>query len=101
MHTLGSKLTLLALHFPRLRVIWARSLHATADIFRALKANQDDPDPVEAQAVGKRSSGPPSESPHRQQFRQALKEAMLIVASRELHWPHIISGLCLMCSHLS
>ena len=60
MHTLGSKLTLLALHFPRLRVIWSRSLHATADIFRALKANQDAPDPIAAQAVGKRVSCPPS-----------------------------------------
>ena len=65
MHTLGSKLTLLALHFPRLRVIWSRSLHATADIFRALKANQDDPDPIEAQAVGERSLSPPSALPPR------------------------------------
>ena len=53
---LGSKLTLLALHFPRLRIIWSRSLHATADIFRALKANQDDPDPLIAAAVGEHLS---------------------------------------------
>jgi len=52
-HSLGSKLALLALHFPRLRIIWSRSLHATADIFRALKSNQDDPDPNEAAAIGK------------------------------------------------
>ena len=68
MHTLGSKLTLLALHFPRLRVIWSRSLHATADMFRALKANQDDPDPIAAQAVGKRCSGPPSTLPQFQRM---------------------------------
>jgi hypothetical protein len=43
---------LLALHFPRLRMIWSRSLHATVDIFRALKAHQDEPDPVAAAAVG-------------------------------------------------
>ena len=54
-HSLGSKLALLALHFPRLRIIWSRSLHATADIFRALKGNQDDPDPEVAAAIGKRS----------------------------------------------
>ena len=53
-HSLGSKLALLALHFPRLRIIWSRSLHATADIFRALKSNQDDPDPDVAAAIGKR-----------------------------------------------
>jgi len=51
-HSLISKLCLLTLHFPRLRIIWSRSLHATADIFRALKVNQDDPDPVTAAAVG-------------------------------------------------
>ena len=50
--SLGSRLALLALHFPRLRMIWSRSLHATADIFRALKANQDEPDPVTAAAIG-------------------------------------------------
>ena len=51
-HSLISKLCLLTLHFPRLRIIWSRSLHATADIFRALKTNQDEPDPVSAAAVG-------------------------------------------------
>lgn len=55
-NVLGSKLTLLALHFPRLRIIWSRSLHASADIFRALKANQDDPDPLVAAAVGEHPS---------------------------------------------
>ncbi|KAM2282723.1 hypothetical protein ACFXTI_031912 [Malus domestica] len=35
-----SKLPWLVLHFPRLRIIWSRSLHATADIFATLKANQ-------------------------------------------------------------
>jgi DNA excision repair protein ERCC-4 len=51
-HTLGSKLVLLTLHFPRLRIIWSRSLHATADIFRALKSNQDEPDPAVAALLG-------------------------------------------------
>jgi ERCC4-type nuclease len=51
-NSLGARLALLALHFPRLRMIWSRSLHATVDIFRALKAHQDEPDPVAAAAVG-------------------------------------------------
>ncbi|KAK9806779.1 hypothetical protein WJX72_002577 [[Myrmecia] bisecta] len=50
--SLVSKLVLLTLHFPRLRIIWSRSLHATADIFRTLKANQDEPDPITAASVG-------------------------------------------------
>ncbi len=49
---LGSKVALLALHFPRLRIIWSRSLHATASIFRELKANQDEPDPLAAASIG-------------------------------------------------
>ncbi|KAL2348212.1 hypothetical protein Fmac_002212 [Flemingia macrophylla] len=47
-----SKLSLLALHFPRLRIIWSRSLHATAEIFASLKANQDEPDETKAIRVG-------------------------------------------------
>lgn len=46
LHSLMSRIALLCLHFPRLRLIWSRSLHATADMFAQLKANQDEPDPV-------------------------------------------------------
>ena len=51
-NSLISKLVLLTLHFPRLRLIWSRSLHATAALFHDLKGNQDDPDPAVAAAVG-------------------------------------------------
>ncbi|XAR70551.1 hypothetical protein NMG60_11027444 [Bertholletia excelsa] len=47
-----SKLSLLVLHFPRLRVVWSRSLHATAEIFASLKVNQDEPDETKAIRVG-------------------------------------------------
>lgn len=47
-----SKLSLLVLHFPRLRILWSRSLHATAEIFASLKANQDEPDETKAVRVG-------------------------------------------------
>ncbi|KAL2903100.1 DNA repair endonuclease UVH1 [Bienertia sinuspersici] len=47
-----SKLTLLVMHFPRLRIVWSRSLHATAEIFTSLKANQDEPDEAKATRVG-------------------------------------------------
>ncbi|KAF3336074.1 DNA repair endonuclease UVH1 [Carex littledalei] len=47
-----SKLTLLVMHFPRLRLVWSRSLHATADIFLSLKSNQDEPDESKAMRVG-------------------------------------------------
>ncbi|KAF3793006.1 DNA repair endonuclease [Nymphaea thermarum] len=47
-----SKLSLLVLHFPRLRLVWSRSLHATAEVFTSLKANQDEPDEAAAMRVG-------------------------------------------------
>lgn len=51
-HSLMSRLTLLCLHQPRLRLIWSRSLHATADIYYALKSNHEEPDAITAATVG-------------------------------------------------
>lgn len=52
-HTL-SKLVLLLLHFPSLRVLWARSPGATATYFAALKQlpGQEEPDAAVAASVG-------------------------------------------------
>uniref|UniRef100_UPI0037E92C77 DNA repair endonuclease XPF n=1 Tax=Semicossyphus pulcher TaxID=241346 RepID=UPI0037E92C77 len=46
-----SKLTLLTLHFPRLRILWCPSPHATADLFLELKQGCSEPDAAAAQAV--------------------------------------------------
>src|SRR5665648_192352 len=51
-HALTSRIVLLCLHHPRLRLVWSRSLHATADIFKQLKANHEEPDPVVAATIG-------------------------------------------------
>lgn len=53
-----SRLVLLCLHHPRLRLVWSRSLHATADLFRQLKANYDEPDPTVAGNVGLEGNQP-------------------------------------------
>ncbi|XP_068610798.1 DNA repair endonuclease XPF [Brachionichthys hirsutus] len=50
-HDISSKLTLLTLHFPRLRIIWCPSPHTTADLFLDLKRGHSEPDAAEAQAV--------------------------------------------------
>lgn len=47
-----SKLSLLILHFPALRILWSRSPHATVDLFKAIKKNQDEPDVDAAVAIG-------------------------------------------------
>jgi DNA excision repair protein ERCC-4 len=50
--TLQSKIALLILTFPRVRIIWSSSPYATADIFNDLKMNNPEPDPIKAIAVG-------------------------------------------------
>ncbi|KAK4537449.1 hypothetical protein CDCA_CDCA12G3474 [Cyanidium caldarium] len=45
------KLCLLTLHFPRLRLLWCHGAHATAEAFRALKANEDEPEESAALAA--------------------------------------------------
>ncbi|RKP08935.1 hypothetical protein THASP1DRAFT_14944 [Thamnocephalis sphaerospora] len=47
-----SKLALLALAFPRLRIIWSSSVYATADIFHDLKKKHAEPDADQAAMVG-------------------------------------------------
>uniref|UniRef100_A0A0W0GCU3 ERCC4 domain-containing protein n=2 Tax=Moniliophthora roreri TaxID=221103 RepID=A0A0W0GCU3_MONRR len=50
--TIQSKIVLLTLTFPRLRIIWSSSPYATADIFKDLKKERSEPDPVKAVAIG-------------------------------------------------
>jgi DNA excision repair protein ERCC-4 len=49
---LQSKLVLLTLAFPRLRIIWSSSPYQTAEIFEELKKQNDEPDPRKAVNMG-------------------------------------------------
>jgi DNA excision repair protein ERCC-4 len=49
---LQSKLVLLTLAFPRLRIIWSSSPYQTAEIFESLKTQQEEPDPIAAVRIG-------------------------------------------------
>ncbi|KAI0597205.1 DNA repair protein [Biscogniauxia sp. FL1348] len=49
---LQSKIVLLTLAFPRLRIVWSSSPYQTAEIFEGLKAQQDEPDPLAAVRAG-------------------------------------------------
>ncbi|NXN07541.1 XPF endonuclease, partial [Indicator maculatus] len=46
-----SRLTLLTLHFPKLRILWCPSPHATAELFEELKQNHPQPDAETAMAI--------------------------------------------------
>ena len=49
---LQEKIVMLTLAFPRLRVIWSSSPHATTEIFNDLKLNNPEPDPERAVLLG-------------------------------------------------
>jgi DNA excision repair protein ERCC-4 len=55
--SIQSKLVLLTLAFPRLRIIWSSSPYATAEIFADLKNNIAQPDPKKAALVGAEDEG--------------------------------------------
>ncbi|XP_017797477.1 PREDICTED: DNA repair endonuclease XPF [Habropoda laboriosa] len=47
-----SKLQLLTLHFPRLKLVWSPGPHATAQLFEELKQGKDQPDATTAAQIG-------------------------------------------------
>ncbi|XP_064626071.1 DNA repair endonuclease XPF-like [Lineus longissimus] len=52
-----SKLTLLTLHFPRLRILWCASPYATAELFEEIKAGREQPDAAAAMKVQEEMAG--------------------------------------------
>ncbi|KIK60408.1 hypothetical protein GYMLUDRAFT_167820 [Collybiopsis luxurians FD-317 M1] len=56
--TIQSKLALLVLSFPRLRIIWSSSPYATTDIFNDLKKDRAEPDAVKAISTGAEDESP-------------------------------------------
>jgi DNA excision repair protein ERCC-4 len=49
---LQSKIVMLTLAFPRLKIIWSSSPYQTAEIFSELKKQADEPDPLKAVQLG-------------------------------------------------
>lgn len=72
---LQSKLVLLALAFPRLRIIWSSSPYQTAEIFEELKKQQDEPDPIKAVQVGLEDG----EDPESKTFNQTPQDMLRII----------------------
>ncbi|XP_041359609.1 DNA repair endonuclease XPF-like isoform X2 [Gigantopelta aegis] len=51
MQDVTSRLALLTLHFPKLRILWCPSPYATAELFDELKAGREQPDATTAMSV--------------------------------------------------
>ena len=48
---LVQRLQLLTIHFPKLRILWSPSPHATAELFEELKRGRDEPDATKAASI--------------------------------------------------
>ncbi|KAM0712182.1 hypothetical protein Q7P37_011276 [Cladosporium fusiforme] len=72
---LQSKLVLLTLAFPRLRIIWSSSPYQTAEIFEELKKQQEEPDPYKAVQTGLEDG----EDPESKTFNQTPQEMLRAV----------------------
>lgn len=72
---LQSKLALLTLAFPRLKIIWSSSPYQTADIFDELKKQQEEPDPIKAVQIGLVAGEDPSD----QSFNQTPQDMLRAV----------------------
>ena len=72
---LQSRLVLLTLAFPRLKVIWSSSPYQTAEIFEELKKNQEEPDPIKAVQIGLNAG----EDPNEQSFNQTPHDMLRAV----------------------
>uniref|UniRef100_A0A7S3L7V4 ERCC4 domain-containing protein n=1 Tax=Amphora coffeiformis TaxID=265554 RepID=A0A7S3L7V4_9STRA len=51
-----SKLSLLTMHFPKLRILWSRGPHETLKIFKDLKMNHEEVDVEKAMEIGRNES---------------------------------------------
>lgn len=72
---LQSKIVLLALAFPRLKVIWSSSPYQTAEIFEEVKKQQEEPDPIKAVEIGL----VPGEDPADQSWNQTPQDMLRAV----------------------
>ncbi|KAL8732357.1 MAG: hypothetical protein Q9166_002755 [cf. Caloplaca sp. 2 TL-2023] len=70
---LQSKIVLLTIAFPHLKIIWSSSPYQTAEIFAELKNKQDEPDPIKAVQVGLGMG----EDPYEQQSFNTTPQDML------------------------
>jgi DNA excision repair protein ERCC-4 len=56
MDSVSTKLALLTMHFPKLRILWSRGPYETLKIFRGLKANHEEVDVDKAVEIGRQES---------------------------------------------
>ena len=82
---LQSKIVLLTLAFPRLKVIWSSSPYQTAEIFAELKNKQEEPDPVKAVQMGLDAGQDPMDQQSFNMVPQDMLRAVPGVTGKNMH----------------
>ncbi|KAL9609337.1 MAG: hypothetical protein Q9167_005882 [Letrouitia subvulpina] len=82
---LQSKIVLLTLAFPRLKIIWSSSPYQTAEIFAELKNKQEEPDPIKAVQVGLTAGEDPLEQQNFNTMPQDMLRAVPGVTGKNMY----------------
>lgn len=90
---LQSKLVLLTIAFPKLKIIWSSSSYATSEIFIELKKNRDEPDFAKAVSLGLRDGEDSTTI-----FNQASQDFLLSIPKISLkNYKNIIYNIDNIC----
>jgi DNA excision repair protein ERCC-4 len=93
-----SKMTLLSMHFPELRIIWSRSPHETLRIFRELKASHDEVDVEKAVRIGRDETVDallrPNDDSGEDEINESAREMLLRLPGVNVHSARKIMREC-------
>jgi len=101
-----SKMALLTMHFPNLRILWSRSPHETLKTFYQLKQNHDEVDVDKAIEVGRRESveaflQEPCDDDDDDEMNEAAKSMLLRLPGINVHNARKIMNECDSLAELS
>jgi DNA excision repair protein ERCC-4 len=88
-----SKLVLLTLHFPKLRIFWCNTPHATAKLFYEMKQSGAEPDAATASAIGADAPGELLESKYAPEPEAVLRKIPGVTAANALRIMDSVANL--------
>jgi DNA excision repair protein ERCC-4 len=101
-----SKMALLTMHFPQLRLLWSRSPHETLRIFRELKKNHDEVDVEKAAEIGRNESEeellrPEDKDGEEDEINETARDMLLRLPGVNVHSARMIMENCDSLAELS
>jgi DNA excision repair protein ERCC-4 len=101
-----SKMVLLVIHIPELRLLWSRSPYETLKIFKTLKANHEEVDVDRAVAIGSNESldsliDKPHDGDGELEINEAARDMLLRLPGINLHNARSVMKRCNSISELA